>query len=106
MDWAASTASPSRSCRPDSISVSRALWYTWAASFTLRPLGEKAAMAPRPSALTKASASESRGGKWKKPFRQFKVSKRGCFSWAASVATSVLFQTFSLAQTAVAPWPT
>ena len=36
-----------------------------AASFTDRPLGEKAAMAPFPSAFTSSSASEFRGGKWK-----------------------------------------
>jgi hypothetical protein len=38
-------------------------------------------MAPFPSAFTNCSAREFRGGKWKKPFRQFMVKRRGCWDW-------------------------
>jgi hypothetical protein len=64
------------------------LWKTWAASFTLNPLGENAATAPFPSAFSKASESEFRGGNWKNPFRQFIVRTSGCCDWGARLATS------------------
>ena len=40
---------------------SSARWYRWAGSLTLRPLGEKAATAPLPSAFKNASAREFEG---------------------------------------------
>jgi hypothetical protein len=54
----ASAASPSRRCFPERSSESNALWKSCVGSLRLNPLGEKAAMAPFPSALTSSSASE------------------------------------------------
>ncbi len=61
--WPASTASPSRSCPRFTISSRSTLWNRCAGSLRLRPVGEKAAMTPLPSALSNSSDSELKYGK-------------------------------------------